>query len=188
MPSEKTRAKAIDSLEGMKEIVKAEMLIRSHYVDPEHVDQERKEAGAICGGHKACAIGSLWLAYGIKPDYQPPPTTLSGKGTWTLPGTDELFSVKGQRRAEFLRNRPGLKLALNALDDAAERWYERHAGEYELSECHEFQSMIERVFEGDLGLPFAPDEYYSRPEDRKTSRKHMLSIINSAIRQVRTAS
>jgi len=54
-------ASATEILERMKDVVRNDMLIRGDYVT-EILDEELAAEGSICGGRKACAIGSLWLA------------------------------------------------------------------------------------------------------------------------------
>lgn len=104
MPTIAHYDKAIDSLNGVIQIAKNEMLQQGLYIS-EVRDEKLAEQGAICGGRNACLVGSLWLGYGIKP---------VGDALFPeLPGTDD------DERRKFIRNRPGLRLALDALNEEA---------------------------------------------------------------------
>lgn len=132
--SPKTKQQAIDALNGMATIVRAEMVEQGIYISEEIVDPDR--ADAICGGRKACAIGSLWLGGGIKPDILEGP---SGE-IWDvrLPGTEQ------SDRNDFLHPRHGLRVAYNALNESAEAYMERHNPSLDT----QFDAPIERLFEG----------------------------------------
>jgi hypothetical protein len=123
----KVKAKALSTLDGMREIVRNEMLTRGVYLtDVEEPDLAK--SGALCGGRRACLLGSAWIAYGIKPDEK-----------WDeLPGVDE------GERSGFLRHRPALKAVYDALNLAAERKLARDPGL-----CRaKFDSPAEALFEG----------------------------------------
>lgn len=167
--SETTRAKALKALDGMATIVKAERLERGVYVSDEVVDPRR--AGALCQGRNYCAIGSLWVGAGIRPtigrwvdlDERP-------RVTVSLPGA--ALTEKG--RAEFMRRRPGLRVAYQALNAAADDYIERrNIDRQELLEAvgDDFEASIELLFEGDEDL----------------GRTELLKIINSAKRKVRAS-
>lgn len=96
--------KAINTIDGMIEIAKREQLIQGTYVD-DKVDETLKIEGAICGGHKACLIGSAYIAYGRKIE--------AGDAYAWLDG------VEPDERYTFLRRRPALRLAIDALDTEA---------------------------------------------------------------------
>lgn len=91
---------AIGIIERMQEVVRNDMLIRGVYLDSE-IDLEKKEAGAICGGHRVCAIGSLWVGAGIKPTWD----RFSG---WYLPYVTSRYIAFGQI--------PGLGVAYDTLN------------------------------------------------------------------------
>ena len=163
MVSERTKQQAIDALNGMATIVRAEMIERGEYVSEELVNPNR--VGQICGGHRACAVGSLWLGGGIKPDIE----KKAGVEIWVdLPGTSP-----GERE-DFLRPRHGLRTAYEALNDAATSYMARHhiAREYMSDWAREFDAPIESLFEDEIiGL----------------SKKDLLGIIKSAKERVRRA-
>lgn len=98
------------TLDNMVLIVEAEMLIHLDYVTNEVMDQERERKGAICGGRKACAIGALWLAHGIKPEVWGDDDEAMAQ----LPG------ITYDERLSFMLDYPELRKAYDALDSAAE--------------------------------------------------------------------
>lgn len=121
---------ALRALEGMAEVVRNEMLAQGRYV--RHLTRpDLAASGAICGGHQACAIGALWMGAGIKP-------RRDVWGEWMLEGADD-----SSNRDVFLEDRPGLRLAYNALNDAADRYVHDH----DLSPTASFSSSMERLFE-----------------------------------------
>lgn len=129
--------KAVTILEGMEQIAERNMLIHGRYVTPEVHSPELAQSGAICRGHKACAIGSLYLAGGVKMTYEK-----SGSGIMLadMPGVDE------EDRAEFLRNRPALRAAYDALNEAADRFIKRNGVKF-LDDRRIFNASIEALFE-----------------------------------------
>ena len=158
--SEATKAKALAALEGMRQIVRREMLITGTYVDDEVSNPSL--TGAICGGRKHCAIGSLWAGGGVKPDI-----TIHPRWGWesiSLPG------VSQEQRPEFLRHRPGLRLAYDSLNAAAEAFATKHDLDLEAGS---FDAAIEGLFEGHYG-------------DRLTKRD-LLAIVSAAKRTVAKA-
>lgn len=144
-----TKDAALGTLEGMREIALADMMHQVGYLSDE-VDERRSRA--VCRGHKACAIGSLWLAAGVRLD--------EGR----LPGVDE------SEREEFVRSRPKLRVALRALNEAAEEYIKRHR----ISPAR-FDDPIEALFES---------------RDRRmfhgNRRRVMLQVIATAKRKVKT--
>lgn len=105
-PAASTKRKALTALDGVTQITKNEMLKRGDYLSVV-VDQKLAAEGAICGGRRACLIGSAYVGAGIK-------VNTDGE-VWgrKLPGVDP------DERADFTARRPGLRLALDALDVAA---------------------------------------------------------------------
>lgn len=126
--NERTRAKALDALEGMRQIVRREMLVRGKYVE-DQVSNPRL-AGAICGGRKHCAMGSLWAGAGVtlvRDEYN----------DLDLPGISE------PERENFTRHRPWLRLALTSLNDAAQQFADKRGLLIPLT----WQDSIEGLFE-----------------------------------------
>lgn len=62
-----TKVEAVAILDRMLEVVDNDMLARVGYVSSTIVRPDLAEQGAVCGGHNACAIGSLYLAAGVQP-------------------------------------------------------------------------------------------------------------------------
>lgn len=151
--NETTRAKALSALEGMREIVRREMLTTGFYVD-EEVSNPRL-LGALCGGRKHCAIGSLWVGAGIK-------AKIDEKGVFSLPGTPEWD------RNEFLRRRPGLRVAYEQINLAADDFAEKYG--YDL-EIPPYRAPVEALFE----------TYY----ENDLTKQDLLKIISAAKRKVK---
>lgn len=57
---------ASEVLAGLRGIVEREQLDHAGYVSGD-IDHELAESGALCRGHRACAVGATWLAAGVKP-------------------------------------------------------------------------------------------------------------------------
>lgn len=150
-----TKDAALDVLEGMREIALADMMDRVGYLSDDVVDRSR--TGAVCRGHKACAVGSLWLAAGVelKRDIY---------GDWALPGVEE------DEREEFVRHRAKLRIALRALNEAATEYIERHG-----IRRAAFDDPVEGLFES-----------HDRRMDGVNRRRVMLQVIATAKRKVRT--
>ncbi len=130
---ESTREKALSALDGMREIVRREMLVQGEYV--EQYVSEPKFTNALCGGRKHCAIGSLWVGGGVRYERD-------DFGDVSLPGVLEGF------RDDFLRPRHGLRAAYDALNTAAWAFADRHG--LDLAEM-EHDAAIEALFEGWYG-------------------------------------
>lgn len=157
MPSESTKVKAIAALEGMRQIVRREMVVAGRYVEDDVSNPRLTKA--ICGGRKHCAIGSLWAGGGIKARVE----------DWghDLPGADQ------DERDEFLRHRPALRLAYDSLNAAAETFIAGH-GELELDTF--FSAPVEALFEGSYG-----------DGDGALTKRDLLAIIATAKRNVAKA-
>lgn len=170
--NQRTRQQALKALEGMEQIVRADMLVHGEYVTD--IEDEKKHAeGAICDGRKFCAIGALWMGGGVKllknPGYSP--------GAWTAGDGFALPGVSPTFRDEFLSKRHGLRAAYNALNEVARAWLLRHKRYDDLGYmAEEVKDLdIEDVFEGD---------YHDR---RQIGRGDMLRFINSARERILAA-
>lgn len=130
-PSKATIADAVRTLDGLAAIARNEQVIRGVYISQD-IDEKLADQGAICQGHRACLIGSTWLAWGVKPttafDYYTQDTI------WNLPNTSG-------GRDEFVDDKPGLDLALRALDEAARRYVAK-------TPWRHFQPGFRETFEG----------------------------------------
>lgn len=159
-PSDTTRARALDALTNMATIIKRERLVRGQYITPE----QDGDTTAICTGRRACLIGSLWLGAGVRPkrDYWE---------TIALPGVDP------DARASFLRHRPGLRLAYDALNRAAERKLP------ELSPSRRRRTLSWHGSNPKLGDSLAEALFEAT---RALNRDEALKLVNAAKRIVRT--
>jgi hypothetical protein len=163
----KVKAKALQTLDNMAEIVRNERLIKGAYIHPA-VDLEFSDA--VCGGHKACLIGSAWLAYGIK---------MRGGD---LPGSHPTA------RPSFLRNRPALRVVYDALNDAAERKVRKNNSlreafidEYEIGRSYH---SIDEVIEDEQNRGLAEALFEGGLVD---SRSDLLRLVRSARKQIEAA-
>lgn len=170
--NERTRKSALKALDGMEEIVTAEMLMRGEYFSSYVADPSRKQA--ICGGRKFCAIGALWQGAGIGLIREP--RERDNIVITVLPGAmetvwrDYLTPNNHQSRADFLVRRPGLRLALDTLDAVAQE-FAADAG-LDLSRG-DYASAMEALFEGED----EDGDFYVNSED-------LLDIIRAARREI----
>lgn len=154
--------KAIKVLDRMSTVVKNDMLTRGEYVTQSVISKKLAEEGAICQGRKACAIGSLWLAYGVR---------IKGKnGSLVLPGAESA--------SRYATHRPALKLALNALNAEATDFIEKNPKVLSVFNRRgvtgAYREPIEQLFEGAYGTKLV---------DRDT----MLKLISGAKRRIKVA-
>lgn len=109
---------ALRTLDGIRQITKNEMLIHGEYVTDNVRNKKLAAEGAVCGGRKACLVGSAYIAYGV-------PLQITEHYDYWREKTVERVELPGigdkRNRAGFRRYRPGLRLAMEALNDAAER-------------------------------------------------------------------
>lgn len=147
--NEKVRAKALDSLDRMAEIVRAEMLETGFYVDPEITRPSR--VNAPCGGRKVCAIGALYAAYGA-------------------PYKDLLNEASPTSRTSYMRNRPALRAAYEALNEGARRLAQRRR-----------VWLPDRSLDGDL------ENLFEVEWNATLDRRSLLGVISSAKRRIKAA-
>lgn len=183
MPSEKNKQKAIDALEGMRLIVKREMLVRGEYVTDDIKNPKLAEEGALCQGRQYCAIGSLWIGGGVKlhlGEYLGWAGEYLGWAGEVAYFEAELPGVFESARPDFLRRRPGLKLAYESLNAAAADWIKK----YDLDKVvnhpnkEEYKAEIEALFE---------NGHKSRKEGANLGRPELLKLITAAKRKVNAA-
>lgn len=164
------KAKALQTLDNLAQIVKNERVIHGIYIDSS-VDPEF--SGAVCGGHKACLIGSTWLAYGIKME------------------DDDLPGALPSERSFFLRNRPALRAVYDALNDAAERKVRKNAtlreafiDAYLIGRAKYGYQSIDEAIEDEQGRGLAEALFEGGLVD---SRSDLLRLVRSARKQIETA-
>lgn len=165
------REKALDTCDGVIEITKNEMLIHGDYVTACIRNHDLKEKGSICGGRQACLVGSEFLAYGVR--------VFSD----TFPG------FHPRRRKAVMRNRPGLRIAYEAINEAARRYALKGWPEYVAQELREFSDQWEDETTPDEGWGewFFEDlcSYNNVPTDE--IREHVIKIVRNAKRLIRAA-
>jgi hypothetical protein len=110
---------ASEVLTGLRGIIEREQMGHDGYISWE-VNQELAKAGALCRGHRACAVGSTWLAAGVAPHPRSVGGSRSGSKFFELPGVEgghedrlEWLAAQGYR---------GLLRAYVALCDAAQEY------------------------------------------------------------------
>jgi hypothetical protein len=130
-----TTVTPIEVLDGMEEMVHNEMVQRIGYISLRTYKPELAEAGAICLGHMACAVGSLWLAGGVELSW-------SG-GLAFLPGTSHTYNM----RVDWLRvnGYEGIITAYEALETAAAEYVEREG--LTIQDTWEDYGALEGLFE-----------------------------------------
>jgi hypothetical protein len=174
--------RAIRNIDGIIEIAKNEQLRNGDYIFS-YINKELRDQGAICGGHAACLVGSLYISHGIKP--------IVSRGAaystfFRLPG------VQTVERQKFMRNRPGLKLAYKYINEAAKRYLDRHFPEHvkDLESLHKEEGFTfppeegwgEWLFENVLGTTeYNPDT----PKGHAAIRDHMIQVCRNAKRQLK---
>lgn len=167
-----TTATADQILDNMEFLVERERLVRGSYLE-QKLDPEL--SGALCQGHRACAIGSLWLSAGV-----PVEVITNSDSTalgYYLPATDDY------EREEFLNDKPGLNRALDALNKATEEFAVDHdINLTRIMEDSGYQDPIEALFEHNLN---ESSEEEADPE-YILSRDDLLSIIIEARTLVQT--
>lgn len=154
--TEPMKEKVLPVLDGMASIARAEMMDRVGYLG-DTVKPSR--VGAACRGRKACAIGSLWLAAGVR-------FIRYSRMSVQLPG------VSQGERWDFVRTRPVLRHSLHFLNEAAAEYIERH----DIHANPHFDDPIESLFESE-----------DRSLEGPARRRVMLKVIASAKRKVRAA-
>lgn len=143
---QETIDEAIEVLEGVIELAEKEQLLQGRYVS------------SICGGRKACLIGSLFLVAHAEPQVF--------RGVSTLVEAHEGF------RDTFMADRPGLKLAYEALNTEAELYaYEHNLDLTPGYDEEDFHSAAEALFE--VGL---------KGMDYDEIRDHVITVCRNAQR------
>ncbi len=97
--------------------------------------------------------------------------------TTSLPGTSA-----GASRIAFLKDRPALKLAYDALNDVAQKYVDKNGIDLiEVSELGAFHGAMERLFESSNSDKRYPED------DPLLERDDLLKIIKKAKRKIREA-
>lgn len=131
---EKTKAKALKTLDGMETIARNDRLVYGEYVS-DYVDYDSKNS--VCEGRKYCLLGTAWTAHGAPLRRHP----LIGNG-WVREGV-----LEGDREA-YLARRPALRAVYAALNTAAERRLARRKlSHYQEEDLKQYESPAEGYFE-----------------------------------------
>lgn len=152
-------------LAGLRGIVEREQLDHAGYVSQE-VNRELAAAGALCRGHRACAVGSTWLAAGIMPQktrYE------SGYSEFSLPGAQ----LEHGDRLDWLEEQghDGLRAAYVALCDAAQEYMDERG--LKVNPGWTTAGALEGLFESKAWCDVPVYDYLIEPRD-------MLVVIDRA--------
>lgn len=116
-PNATIEQQAIQTLDNMEVIARADMMQRGCYLTEEPVVPERQDS--VCGGHRACAYGSLMLGAGCEIGY----ITMDAEdysGFTQIGGS--LPNVAPHLRHKEFEKRPWLGLAYVAMNVASYRY------------------------------------------------------------------
>lgn len=170
----KDKKAALQALDGIIEIAKNDMLRQGVYLTDEVKNQELKKAGAVCGGKQACLYGSLWVSAGYR-----------------RVGSDRLlYGVASKKRERYMKDKPALKIASDALEQAAKRRIvqldreSRDDIEY-MAEMHFNNSFAEAYFESDVVR--LPKVEWASEDNPKADPKKIISLVRSAKKIVEKA-
>lgn len=167
---------AEETIDRMRQIVEAEMIMHMDYISDD-IDHDRQREGAICGGHRACAVGALYLAFGVIPKYERDDGTI-----WnvSLPGT------YAPVRSEFMERVPELGRAYRALNTAAEQVMREYAVNHDLDPDEMFTADFRHAmaFNGPMESMF--EHYWAEEDDRvndgmtQGDKERMLMMLDRA--------
>lgn len=168
------KTRALEVLDGMDEIVRNEMVRRGVYVTAEIVNPDLREQGAVCGGRQACAIGSAYLAAGVR-------LKRDEDGDLVLPGVEQ------RERDEFLRRRPALRTALEALNAEADAYIARNKLEEFISGAF-WHDSIEALFESKRGDGWDDDGNWrdGRPLVRRDGLRRIIERAKVRVNALET--
>lgn len=142
MATEAEKSHAIATCDGVITITKREMLQQGVYVSHNICDPKLADEGAICGGRKACLVGSIFLANGHT--YHEFMRAASGGS----PYVGHLPSWFQTGRWEFMADKPSLSLAYDAFNEAAWEAIERDHAELDIeAEFPPIEGWAEYFFE-----------------------------------------
>lgn len=177
------KQQALDTLEKFAQIVRNEMLMHGVYFDSDITNEKLAKAGAPCGGHRACAVGSLYLAYGVQ---------------FNPNRCNSIDGVLPYERATFMKDKPTLKLIYDTLNEEAGAYAVRK-GLWHKSDLYSpdedgdgykpstgmFEDLFEDYYQGN-----PDDELVGEPHgfkgDKHINRKDMLQITTNAKRRIRS--
>lgn len=136
-----TTREAFGILDRMLEVVDNDMLAHEGYISRRIVRPDLAEQGAVCRGHNACAIGSFFLAAGVKPKQ-----IGMGRDSWRYMPE----AINPELREEYMADYPAMALAYRALNNAATEYVETHDLQLDL-EAWGTDNELEALFETYIG-------------------------------------
>lgn len=169
----KTVNKAIKTLNGVIQIARNEQLRRGVYISDEIVNERLAAKGAICGGHQACFVGSLFIA---------------AKGSVT-PLYDhgyvdeDIFSVSG--RHDYMKNRPYMRLAYEAANEAAYDVWAKSPDKFRESETYIDHAFFSREASPHSGWAEALFEEGMGGFEYDDVRDVVIEVCNLAKKRIR---
>lgn len=171
-----TQEKALSTCDGVIEITKNEMLVHGIYVSDNIRNRDLKARGSICGGRQACLVGSVYVSYGV--------------GVFRADGAyrADFPGFSAGVREDFMRNRPGLRLAYNAINEAARRYALKGWPEYVATELREYGEQWEDETTPDEGWGewFFEDLCKYNDVSVIDTREHIVKIVRNAKRLIKT--
>lgn len=158
-----TRKKALSALRGTIQIAENEMTTRGAYIRP-NAKPALADTGAVCGGHQACAVGSLFLAGGV-------PYNII-----------DTVAARFQRRGFLTKDENAhLSLAYDYLNDAADDYLDEHGIDREdLSSVG--AGTAEKLFESSV---HRGDEDFTKTNDN--ARKCLIEVATNAYNNLAAA-
>lgn len=160
---------ASEVLAGLRGIVEREQLDHAGYVSKE-VNRELAESGALCRGHRACAVGSTWLAAGIEPTAKTLMFGYREHTEFTLPGANGYHNDRLAWLAT--KSYDGLRDAYVALCDAAQEYMDERG--LKITPSWDGAGALEGLFESEAEDSTEDDQVFLiEPRD-------MLVVIDRA--------
>lgn len=156
-----------ETLDRFEVIVRDGLLTHGAYCEGFVVDENLIDAP--CGGNRMCAVGSLFVAFG-----------LGKKGD---DGGIELQDAEPIRRGKPLGENPKLFKVYHALNDAAGDYAREN--DIDLDDCGIYSGNLETLFES--GLPRLHGTYDTSEEALPEERDVLLDVIERAKRKLLAA-
>lgn len=165
-PTQEEVDTALEALLAVREVEQNKMLRRRVYFT-EGVEEPKLAGRAICGGHQACFIGSLWLGAGVQPtvqqerDYDNYDEEHDEYGTKSV---IRLPHVNGFDRRIAFEETPGLKLAYDLANLSAREYLAGHPEVEPFDPTYQIGSIAESVFESNTFAASHSDAASVTPE------------------------
>lgn len=158
-------------LANMREIAENDMIQRVGYYDDLIARPDLAESGAICGGHQACAVGSLYIAAGVMPK----------QNGWfdVVHNRYHQGNVNPMERKAFMIEHELLSLseAYRALNDAAREYISREG-------LYEYVQWESWVGAGAMEALFESRDYRNDELDKRLIEPDQLLPIIDRAREI----